>query len=181
MRPLVASVGARTVGRYGYSFSNSVARDRALIGSEVRSNHSGRPRCKPTISDGVMIVSGARLRFLANENRDVASAVTAKILDTPVIRSFQVIGQRKVQGRFVALRDSLHELIPLMPTHVFSSGRSLPLKAVNRSSGALELWPRLLRRPSQTGSYEFFAVPFALRCYQPIGGSSYCQVSVRRW
>src|SRR5262249_18640798 len=101
---------------YSCSFSNSVARDRAPIGSEVRSNHSGRPRCKPTISDGVMIVSGARLRFLANENREVASAVTIKILNTPVIRIFQVIGQRKVQERFVALRDSLHELAPLMPT-----------------------------------------------------------------
>jgi hypothetical protein len=58
-----------------------------------------------------MIVSGARLRFLANENRDVASAVTIKILNTPVVRNFQVIGQRKVQGRFVALRDSLHEFL----------------------------------------------------------------------
>jgi|SRR6516164_2903630 len=116
MRPLVASVGARTVGRYGYSFSNSVARDRAPIGSEVRSNHSGRSRSKPTISDGVMIVSGARLRFLANENRDVASAITVKILNTPVARNFQVIGQRKVQGRFVALRDRPHELAPSMPT-----------------------------------------------------------------
>jgi hypothetical protein len=55
-----------------------------------------------------MIVSGARLRFLANENRDVASAVTIKILNTPVVSNFQVIGQRKVQGRFAALRDSLH-------------------------------------------------------------------------
>src|SRR6516164_4996381 len=124
MRPLVALVGARTVGRYSYSFSNSVARDRAPIGSEVRSNHSGRPRCKPTISDGVMIVSGARLRFLANENRDVASAVTAKILDTPVIRSFQVIGQRKVQGRFVALRDSLHELAPRHSTEMTRTASS---------------------------------------------------------
>src|SRR5262249_43286789 len=111
---VICCLGGRENGwAYSCSFSNSVARHRAPIGSEARSNHSGRPRCKPTISDGVMIVSGARLRFLANENRDEASAVTIKILNTPVIRIFQVIGQRKVQERFVALRDSLHELAPL--------------------------------------------------------------------
>jgi hypothetical protein len=76
-----------------------------------------------------MIVSGARLRFLANENRDVASAVTIKILNTPVVRNFQVIGQRKVQGGFVALRDSLHELAPLLPTPNGNDADGVPLVA----------------------------------------------------